>query len=118
MNENGVNINYWFDLFIAVFGSVLASSGLWAFLQARRAKKDNKTKLLLGLAYDRILHLGKVYIDRGWVTYDEYEDFIKYLYVPYTSFGGNGVAERIKNELGKLPMRRNSIILEKDKDNG
>lgn len=29
--------------------------------------------MLIGLAHDRIVYLGMSYIDRGWITQDEYE---------------------------------------------
>lgn len=44
------------------------------------------------------------YVDRGWITKDEYEDFFKYLYEPYAKFGGNGLAERVMLEVAKLPI--------------
>ena len=93
---------------ITVITSVIASSGFWAYLQRRGDKTDAKTKLLLGLAHDRIVSIGTKYIDRGWVTYDEYEDFIKYLYAPYAVFGGNGLAEKIMGAVSELPMHTNN----------
>lgn len=45
------------------------------------------------------------YLDRGWITKDEYEDFIKYLWNPYSSFGGNGLAEKIMADVQKLNIR-------------
>lgn len=66
----------------------------------------------MGLAYDKITHLGMGYIERGWVTKDEYEDFRKYLYEPYKEFGGNGVAERIMLEVSTLPLKKHSKYAE------
>lgn len=88
-----------------VITSVIASSGFWAFLQKRDAQKGATMQLLLGLAHDRIIFLGMSYVDRGWLTKDEYEDFIKYLYAPYSEFGGNGLAEKVFQEVKKLPIR-------------
>jgi len=90
---------------LTVVGSVAASSGFWAWLQKRDNKKDAISHLVLGLAHDRIVFLGMSYVDRGWITKDEYEDFFKYLYTPYSEFGGNGLAEKVKNEVTKLPIR-------------
>ena len=98
----------WIGAVITVLTSVIASSGFWAFLQRGGDKHDAKTKLLLGLAHDRIVSIGTKYIDRGWVTYDEYEDFIKYLYAPYAVFGGNGLAEKIMAAVSALPMHTNN----------
>lgn len=71
----------------------------------KRSQNTNaSTTLLLGLAHDRIIHLGMSYIRRGWITKDEYEDLDKYLYGPYSTFGGNGLAERVMTEVRKLPI--------------
>lgn len=94
-----------------VLTAVIASSGFWAYLQNKSNRKDARLEMLMGLAHDRIIHVGKTYIERGWLTYDEYADFMKYLYEPYAKFGGNGLAEKIKNDVCTLPLRPN-----KDKD--
>ena len=36
---------------------------------------------------------------------DEYEDLIHYLYDPYVELGGNGSAEKVMQEIKKLPMK-------------
>ena len=89
---------------LTIVGSVIASSGFWGFMIKYRDGNDAKTKLLLGLAHDRIIHLGMGYLERGWVTKDEYEDFIKYLYAPYSEFGGNGLADKVVQEVKTLPI--------------
>lgn len=98
----------WLQSIVTIVCSVFASSGFWAYFQLRRDKKSATTKLLMGLAYDKITHLGMNYIERGWISKDEYEDFRKYLYEPYTEFGGNGVAERIMHEVARLPLKAHS----------
>jgi len=94
-----------FQIIITVFSSVLASSGLWAFLMKKAERRDGKTKLLLGMAHDRIVYLGMLYIDRGYVTQDEFENLEVYLYTPYKELGGNGTVGRIMTEVQKLPIR-------------
>lgn len=89
---------------IVLLTAMLASSGMWAFLERKSNRKDDKVKLLLGLAHDRIVSLGMVYIDRGFITKDEYEDFHTYLYDPYKTFGGNGLAEKVVEAVSKLPF--------------
>ena len=68
----------WLQILITILCSVLASSGLWAFLQKREERKaaENKqttveTQMLIGLAHDRIMYLGMSYIERGYITSDE-----------------------------------------------
>lgn len=98
----------WLQIILTVFSSVLASSGLWAYLTKRFERKDVKTKMLIGLAHDRILYLGLQYIERTWITQDEYENLYEYLYKPYADMGGNGSAKRIMIEIDKLPIRKST----------
>lgn len=95
----------WIQMIVTIICSVLASSGFWAYIQKKNDAKDNKTKLLIGLAHDRILYLGTTYIERGSITRDEYENLHDYLYVPYRAEGGNGSAKRIMDEVDRLPIR-------------
>lgn len=67
-------------------------------------KKDVKTQMLIGLGHDRIMYLGKSYIDRGYITSTEYENLVDYLYRPYELMGGNGSAKRIIEEVKHLPL--------------
>ena len=85
--------------------AVLTSSGLWALVSKRADKNNAERKMLVGLAHDRIIHLGMVYIERGYVTQDEYENLQVYLYEPYEKMGGNGSARRVMEEVRKLPIR-------------
>ena len=48
--------------------------------------------------------LGTAYLSRGYITIDEYEDLQKYLYIPYSTFGGNGMAEKVMYEVQELPI--------------
>ena len=98
----------WLQIILTVFSSVLASSGLWAFIVKRAEKKDVKTQMLIGLGHDRIMYLGMIYIDRGWITQDEYENLYEYLYKPYEMMGGNGSAKRIMKEVDRLPIHKNN----------
>lgn len=93
-----------------VLGSILASSGFWAFIGAKKAKSSATTRLIMGLANDRIQYLGMQYIMRGHISKDEFEDFIKYLYEPYKELGGNGTAERIMHEVEKLPFAKHPVL--------
>lgn len=95
----------WADVLITVFVTVLASNGFWTILQKKLDRNSTEKKLLIGLAHDRIIYVGEGFIARGWITYDEYEDFMKYLYEPYAKYGGNGIAERILDEVKKLPLK-------------
>ncbi len=97
----------WLKTFCTILAAVLASSGFWAYIQSRRDKKDARTRLLVGLAHDRICWLGMSYVRRQYVTRDEYENLHDYLYVPYHELGGNGSAERVMKEVNSLELRDN-----------
>ena len=85
--------------------AVLTSSGLWALVSKRADKNDAERKMLVGLAHDRITHLGMAYLTRGYITQDEYENLNDYLYQPYEKMGGNGSAKRIMEEVRRLPIK-------------
>ena len=94
------------ETLITVLCAVLASSGFWALMQKLTDKKDAKTQMLIGLAHDRILFLGMSYVQRGYITKDEYENLYDYLYKPYLKMGGNGSAKRVMGEVDKLPLHK------------
>ena len=95
-------------LLISIGGSVFASAGFWSFVTYACNKKDNcksaEAKMLLGLGHDRILYLGSVYLKEQCITKDEYENLYDYLYLPYKELGGNGTAEKMINDVKKLPI--------------
>lgn len=98
--------NSTWQLIITSLITILACNGFWTLMQKLSDKKDNKTKLLVGLGHDRIIHLCSTYIERGYITSDEYENLNDYLYEPYKANGGNGSAERLMTEVRKLPIRK------------
>lgn len=113
----------WVQTVLAVFASVMASTGLWAYLLGRKElknkekekeeeKKSAKNRMLLGLGHDRIITLCMQYLERGYITQDEYEDMDKYLYKPYRDMGGNGTAEKLMDEVSRLPVKSITHIQE------
>lgn len=93
------------QMVITIVCSVLASSGFWAYIQKRTEKNDVRTQMLIGLGHDRIISLGMQYIERGYITQDEYENLYDYLYKPYEAMGGNGSAKQVMEHVKKLPIR-------------
>lgn len=67
--------------------------------------RNEMIALLMGLAQNRIVHQGLEYLERGFITKDEYQDLRKYLFEPYRSIGGNGTVERIMHAVERLPFR-------------
>lgn len=94
------------EVLLPIVLAMLASNGLWALIGKRRDKNDVERNMLVGLAHDRIIHLGMVYVTRGYITQDEYENLNDYLYQPYEKMGGNGSAKRVMEEVRKLPIKR------------
>lgn len=95
-------------IIVPVIVAVLASSGLWAFLLKKSDKKDAQSEMLMGLAHDRILYLGKSYLARSptYITMDEYDNLKNYLYEPYKKLGGNGTASGLWMRLTNSPLRQ------------
>ena len=96
---------------VTIIGSVLASSGFWAFMQRKADKNDLRTQMLIGLGHDRIISLGIKYIERGYITRDEFENLYDYLYKPYEKMGGNGSARQVMENVRQLPIKSSSYHL-------
>lgn len=99
-------MDIWVQIAVPLVAAVLTSSGLWAVVARHADKGDAQRKMLVGLAHDRIVHLGMAYVDRGYITQDEYENLNDYLYAPYEKMGGNGSAKRVMEEVRRLPMHK------------
>ena len=97
-------MEFWSQIILAIFTSVLASSGLWVFLSTRFDKKDAEREILIGIGHIEIVFFGMQYIERGWITQDEYDTLCE-LYEPYIKLGGNGSGTKIMKEVEKLPIK-------------
>lgn len=98
------------QMILTIVLSVIASSGFWAFLTTRLNRNDAKTELLMGMAHDRIVTLGMKYIERGYITKDEFENLHTYLYSPYLkNLKSNGMEDgsvvRIMESVCRLQIR-------------
>lgn len=97
-------MEFWSQIILTIFTSVLASSGLWAFLSSRLERSSAEREILIGIGHIEIVFFGMQYIDRGYITKDEY-DTLQELYKPYKKLGGNGSGTKIMNEIEKLPIK-------------
>lgn len=89
-----------------ILGGFLAGSGgFWVYLKHKYEHKDAIERLIMGLAHDKIIHLGIKYIEKGFVSKDEYDDLIKYFWEPYNELAGDGSAERIVGIVKTLPLK-------------
>lgn len=105
------------ELFVTVLCSVMTCSGFWAWFQKRSDKKDLMKDLMVGIAHDRIMQSSMYYIERGYITRDEYENLMTYLYEPYKALGGNGSATHMIEEVNRLEIRNGLIIRENNHEN-
>ena len=92
------------QLIVTIITSIIASSGLWAFLGKKLERNDAERELIIGIGHVELVFFGMQYIDRGWITKDEY-DTMQDLYKPYIKLGGNGSGTKIMKEIENLPIR-------------
>lgn len=92
------------QIIITIVTALLASSGLWAFLGKRLERNNAERELLVGIGHVELVFFGMQYIERGWITRDEYET-LQELYKPYVKLGGNGSGKKIMNEVEQLPIK-------------
>lgn len=96
------------ELILCVLGSsALAAliSGLFNLASTKQKKESGLEAGVRILLYDRIKHVCLKYIERGYVTHDEYEDLIKMHDVYHTSLKGNGFLDGEMHRVEQLPRR-------------
>ena len=121
------------DLFGNAFGAAIVAGlfGMWQWRQNRKAQKEDKAadikvancaargaeiqqlqktvdSLIVAdraILYDRIKHLAKSYLSRGYITVEEYEDLKRMHKVYHDELGGNGFLDDIMKEVNKLEKR-------------
>lgn len=92
------------EIGVTIICAIMASSGFWAMMQHIMNRNSSSNKLLLGIAHDRIMELGTKYVNRGYLTFDEYENLVVYLYEPYVECGGNGSAKHMIDRVKTLEI--------------
>ena len=92
------------QIILTIVTALLASSGLWAFLGKKLERNNSERELLVGIGHIELVFFGMQYIERGWISRDEYET-MQCLYKPYVKLGGNGSGTKIMKELENLPIR-------------
>ena len=92
------------QIILTIITALLASSGLWAFLGSRLEKNSAERELIVGVGHIELVFFGMQFIERGWITREEYET-MQELYKPYVKLGGNGSGTKIMKEVENLPIR-------------
>jgi hypothetical protein len=98
--------------FFTLFGVVMGSSGFWAWYTHREKRRSASTRLLMGLASVELSQRGMSYVERGWITKDEFEEFRILFYEPYKAIGGNGLVDRIMHAVESLPLKNPPLYVE------
>lgn len=96
------------ELLIAVLGSsALASviTGIFSLVLNRKKKESGVESGVLVLLYDRIKCLGTMYLQRGSITSDEYEDLLNMHKVYHEDLHGNGFLDNLMSQVAKLPIQ-------------
>lgn len=95
----------WIEVLVTITGSVLASSGLWSWILYKTKQNDTGILMTRGMAHYQIIEEGQKFIERGWITHEEYDDFMKYLGTPYLESGSNGLAQKMIDDISALPFK-------------
>lgn len=106
----------------ALILAIFASSGFWALVTAivthQLKSKDTcdaahrrLSSMVLGLGHVKICERGEKYLHRGYITQDEFDDFMKYLYNPYVALGGDGTAELMVKKIQELPLKPTAVSI-------
>lgn len=88
--------------------AVLGGSGIWAWAKNKTDRNNNADRLLLAVSRNQLIALGRGYIERGYITMDEYEEY-EAEYKIYSDLGGNGLARRVFEQVDELPMMPSGI---------
>lgn len=91
-----------------VITTLLGSSGIWMWAKTRSDRNNSEDQLLLEVAKNQLTVLGRSYLERGYITMDEYEEY-EAEYKLYSALGGNGLAKRVFKQVDELPMMPNGI---------
>ena len=94
------------DIIVTLAVAVFGSTGFWSWVQSRSKRKSAESRLLLGIAYSEIIRRSEHYINQGFIAVDEYNELNRYLYEPYHEMGGDGTAEKLMDEVRRLPTER------------
>lgn len=91
-----------------VITTLLGSSGIWMWAKTRFDRNNSEGQLLLEVTKNQLTVLGRSYLERGYITMDEYEEY-EAEYKLYSALGGNGLAKRVFKQVDELPMMPSGI---------
>lgn len=91
-----------------ILSALFGAPGMWAWVKTKTDGNNNSAKLLLAVSRNQLIALGRTYLERGYITMDEYEEYESEYHI-YSALGGNGLARRIFEQVDDLPMMPNDI---------
>lgn len=94
------------ELIITIIVAIFGSTGFWTWLQNRQRRKSAETRLLLGIAYSKIINQCDRHIEAQEVSAQELKELTDYLYQPYHDMGGNGTVDSMMAQVRALPIRK------------
>lgn len=91
-----------------ILSALFGAPGIWAWAKTKADHNNAATKLALIVSKNQLIALGRTYLDRGYITMDEYEEY-EAEYNIYSVLGGNGLARRVFKQVDDLPIMPNNI---------
>lgn len=94
------------EIVLAILGSsALAAiiSGIFGLIGSRQQKESGVEAGVRILLYERIKFLGTRYVEKKYISNDDYEDLLKMHQVYHNALKGNGFLDDIMEQVKKLP---------------
>ena len=95
------------EILLAVVGSSALStliSCTFTLISTRRKKDSDVVAGLRMLLYIHLKREGKEYIETGWISSEDLEDFMKMHEVYHTGLGGNGFLDSVVAQVKALKI--------------
>ena len=93
------------EIMTAIVVSALSSTGLFSFLQFLITRRGALTKAVQAILRDRMLTLSEEYLQRGWITLHERDNYTS-LYDAYKGVKGNTFVDDLYKEVMDLPLKK------------
>lgn len=74
------------------------------YVQQVDIAEKHKMDLIISSYRYRLSQLCRLYLNRGWMSTDEYEQLNEFYHL-YTSLGGNGEAKKFYDKASQLPIK-------------
>ena len=93
------------EIMTAIVVSALSSTGLFSFLQFLLTRRGALTKAVQAILRDRMLILSEEYLQRGYITLHERDNYTS-LYDAYKGVKGNTFVDDLYKEVMDLPLKK------------